>query len=373
MNKNYEKLFETYKFKSGATLENRILIAPMTTTSGFENGMTTIDELNYYSRRSGGVGGFITACAYVERIGKCFPGGIAADDDAYILSLEKIANTIKSKGSKAILQIFHGGRMVRQDTIGNKQPVSASNIPAEYLPDVIPREMTEIEVENAVKAFGKATKRAIQAGFDGIEIHGANTYLLQQFFSPHSNRRQDKWGGTLEKRMEFPLAVTDKVLKTVKKYADKPFITGYRFSPEENENPGITLKDTFELIDNLANTELDYLHVSLQNYRQGSIRNSEDSKPVLLRINNIVKNRIAVIGVGGVKTPEDALDMLSMGIPLVALGREIIVEPEWVQKIKNGHESELKYFLDLNRKEELSIPDPMWNYILRRQGWIPVK
>ncbi|MDO5089317.1 MAG: NADH-dependent flavin oxidoreductase [Leptotrichiaceae bacterium] len=370
MNINYGKLFEKYEFKSGAVLENRILIAPMTTTSGFENGMTTTDELNYYNRRSGGAGGFITACAYVERIGKSFPGGIAADSDMYIPSLGKIANTIKSKGSKAILQIFHGGRMMYHDTIGNRQPVSAGNIPSEHLPNVIPREMTEEEVGNTVKAFGEAARRAVQAGFDGVEIHGANTYLIHQFFSPHSNRRQDKWGGNLKKRMEFPLAVTEEVLKNVKKYADKPFITGYRFSPEENENPGITLKDTFELVENLADTGLDYLHVSLQNYRQGSIRNPEDSEPILSRINNIVKDRIAVIGVGNVKTPEDALNMISMGIPLVALGKEIIIEPEWVQKIKNGRENELEYFLDLEKQEELSIPDAMWSYILKR---MPIK
>ena len=90
------------------------------------------------------------------------------------------------------------------------------------------------------------TRRAIEAGFDGVEIHGANTYLLQQFFSPHSNRRDDQWGGSLEKRMNFPLAIVDAVKQAVAKHAKAPFVVGYRISPEEGTNPGITLEDTLQ-------------------------------------------------------------------------------------------------------------------------------
>lgn len=111
--------------------------------------------------------------------------------------------------------------------------------------------------------FGEATRRAIQAGFDGIELHGANTYLLQQFFSPHSNRRTDKWGGSVEKRMTFALEVIKRVHETVEKYANRPFIVGYRISPEEIEEPGIRMADTLQFIDVLAEQPIDYLHVSM--------------------------------------------------------------------------------------------------------------
>ena len=92
--------------------------------------------------------------------------------------------------------------------------------------------------------FAQATRRAILAGFDGVELHGANLYLMQQFFSPDSNRRDDIWGGSLEKRERFGLAVTAKVAQTIDKYADRPFLLGYRQSPEEPMTPGITLADS---------------------------------------------------------------------------------------------------------------------------------
>ena len=100
----------------------------------------------------------------------------------------------------------------------------------------------------------------------GIELHGANTYLIQQFFSPHSNRRGDQWGGTLENRYHFIEELLKSVFQAVEKYATKPFIVGYRFSPEEFETPGIRFEDTIWLMEQLRETKLDYLHVSLNTY-----------------------------------------------------------------------------------------------------------
>lgn len=88
--------------------------------------------------------------------------------------------------------------------------------------------------------------------FDGVELHGANTYLLQQFYSENSNQRSDEWGGSREKRLKFPLVVIETVNKTVKKYSKKPFIVGYRISPEEIEEPGIRLEDSFSSLIRLS-------------------------------------------------------------------------------------------------------------------------
>ena len=123
--------------------------------------------------------------------------------------MKRLAQTIQAEGAKAILQIYHGGRQSPPELLPDRQPISASAVASEGEGKPVPREMTETEIINTTQAFGDATRRAIEAGFDGVEIHGANTYLLQQFFSPHSNRREDQWGGSLEKRMKFPLAVVD--------------------------------------------------------------------------------------------------------------------------------------------------------------------
>jgi 2,4-dienoyl-CoA reductase-like NADH-dependent reductase (Old Yellow Enzyme family) len=372
MNEQYRSLFEGFSFKRGVSLKNRILMAPMTNYSSDEKGMVTDDELAYYKERAGGVGAVITAVAYVQRDGKGFKNEISADSDDTIPSLTKLANTIKGEGAKAILQIFHAGRMAPPELLEDGQSVSASAVAALRPGLVTPRELNESEIEDIIIAFGEATRRAIEAGFDGVEIHGANTYLIQQFFSPHSNRRTDKWGGTIEKRMTFALEVIDTVKKTVETHAKNPFIIGYRLSPEEIENPGITMEDTLIFVDKLAEQDLDYLHVSMQNFWQGSIRDEADKRSRVTMIHDRVGNKIPVIGVGSLHTPDDVRKALDTGVPLVALGRELIIEPKWVQKVEAGEESTIATTLTKNDQEKLVVPDGLWEMIMSIPGWFPV-
>ncbi len=372
MKDNYAKLFEPFTFNSGAKIENRFLMAPMTTASSFENGMITTDELMYYKRRSGGVGAVITACAHVREDGK-FKSSPSISDDKFIPSLAKLATEIKETGSQAILQIFHVGRMEPSSGLRGLQPVSASAIPAERPNAEVPRALESSEVEDIIKQFGEATRRAIKAGFDGVEIHGANTYLIQQFFSPHSNQRDDYWGGTLKKRMNFPIEVVRSVTDAVKKYADRPFITGYRLSPEELEEPGITLQDTLSLLKELKVYPLDYFHISLGNIFQSSLRNNENEDPVLKMIQDEVGDDIPIIGVGNIITPDDAVAAMDeLGIPLIALGRELIIEPDWVEKVSSGNIETIHKVIEENNYENLAIPDAMWEYVKERPGWLPI-
>lgn len=370
MNKKYTSLFEPLTFASGASLDNRIVMAPMTTQSSFVNGMVTTDELTYFKRRSSGLGAVITPCAQVREDGR-FAGSLSAASDKQIESLSKLAAAIKSTGTKAILQIFHVGRMGNRSTLKGVQPVSASAVPALREGAETPRELSTTEVQELVSAFGEATRRAIQAGFDGVEIHGANTYLIQQFFSPHSNRRTDEWGGTLEKRMRFPLAVVAAVKKTIETYAKTPFIFGYRISPEEMEQPGITLDDTFALLTQLKDTGLDYIHVSTGNAFQGSMRDESQKMPVLQQIQAHIGDDIPLIGVGAVTSPEDALAVRDLGISLIALGRALIVEPDWVEKVKAGEEADLRTTIKNEERADLAMPDAMWEYTKSRPGWLP--
>jgi 2,4-dienoyl-CoA reductase-like NADH-dependent reductase (Old Yellow Enzyme family) len=273
MSTEFKSLFEPFTFPvSNITLRNRVIMAPMTTWSGNDDGTVSDQELAYYSKRSHGVGLVATACAYVIPQGKAFKGQIGVHSDEMLTSLKNIAGAIHLGGAKAVLQIHHGGRQSAPELLPDHQPVSASNIPT-VLPNApTPRALTEDEIIQTIKAFGEATRRAIEAGFDGVEIHGANTYLVQQFFSPHSNRRDDHWGGSIEKRLNFPLAVANEVIKTIKEHATTPFLAGYRLSPEEMEEPGITLDDTFVLVDRLAALKLDYLHISVMDFWGGSLR-----------------------------------------------------------------------------------------------------
>jgi 2,4-dienoyl-CoA reductase-like NADH-dependent reductase (Old Yellow Enzyme family) len=373
MNTKYNPLFEKMAFRSGVQLKNRIVMAPMTNFSSHDDGTVSDAEVNYYVRRSNGVGMVITACTYVTPNGKGFQGEFAADRDEMIPSLQRLATAIKQQGAKAILQIFHGGRSCPPDLVPNGDIVSASAVPEEKAGSVTPRALTAAEVEAIVVDFGEATRRAIEAGYDGIEIHGANGYLVQQFFSAHSNRRDDKWGGSLEKRLTFPLAVVDEVKRVVAEHAKESFLVGYRFSPEEAEEEGITMADTLKLVDVLADKELDYIHVSLFEFASTPKRGvEEDGRSRMEWIQEIAGNRVPVIGVGSIHSPDEAMKALEMGVPLIALGREIIMEPDWVSLVADGRESEIKTTLTKEDQDRLIVPTPLWNAIMHTPGWFPV-
>jgi len=372
MKSTYLPMFEQMNFKNGIQLKNRIVMAPMTNFSSNEDGTVSDTELAYYSRRSGGVGLVITACVYVSPNGKGFHGEFASDSDDMIPSLERLATSIKEKGAKAVLQIFHGGRECPTNLVPNGDVVSASAVPSEQNAGVVPRALLDEEIEAIIRDFGETTRRAIEAGFDGVEIHGANGYLVQQFFSSHSNIREDRWGGSIENRLRFPLAVVDEVKRVVAAFAKKPFLVGYRFSPEEATTPGITMVDTFKLIDELASKELDYLHVSLMDFWSLPKRGAEETKTRMQWIKDRVGHLIPIIGVGSIHTPDDAVKALDIGISLVAIGREIIVEPDWVEKVQDGRESEIKTTLSKDDQDRLVVPTPLWQAIVHTPGWFPL-
>ena len=373
MNSNYKKILSPFSFPvSGVEITNRIVLAPMTTFSGNDDGTTTDDEVAYYRERNQSAGLLITACAYVINHGKGFHGQIGADSDALIPSLKRIADALKANGNKAVLQIYHGGRMSPPEELVDGQSLSASAVAALREGAQIPREMTATEIEETIVAFGEATRRAIEAGFDGVEIHGANTYLLQQFFSPHSNRRTDKWSGDLIKRMTFPLAVVDAVIKAAA-LSSSPFLVGYRLSPEELENPGITMEDTLHLVEALSRKQLDYLQVSVMDFWAGSMRDKKDTEARALLIAAKVGHIIPVIGVGSIHTPDEVERVLSVNIPLVAMGRELLMEPHWLTKVKNNEVDQINTELNVNTQDLLKIPTPLWKGLMARTGWLPLK
>ncbi|WP_283679553.1 NADH-dependent flavin oxidoreductase [Lentilactobacillus sp. Marseille-Q4993] len=340
--------------RKGITLKNRIVIPPMTERMAMEDGTVSRDELAYYQQCAGQAGMFISAVANVNPLGKGFEGELSIDDDKFIPRLSELAATMKTGGSKAIIQIFSAGRMSASSILRGKEPVSASAVAPLRMGAETPRALTEMEIIQTINDFGEATRRAIEAGFDGVEIHGANTYLIQQFFSPHSNRRTDDWGGSIENRLRFPMAVIDKVQAAVDKYASEPFIVGYRLSPEELEEPGITLDDTMQLVDALKQKPLDYLHVSQSNVWRTSIRDKQDDRIVNELIKDRVDGAFPIIVVGSLSTP-DQVKKAADDYDLLAIGHEMIREPKWVSKVASGNEGSIRYSINVNELDELNI------------------
>lgn len=350
-----DNFLQPYTFQNGLRIDNRLVMAPITTKSSFFDGSVTQDELEFYRQRSG-VGMVITETANVNERGKGFEGGLSAAGDQLLPSLKKLAGTVKINGSRAILQLFSAGRMTNSWILHGKKPQSASAIPALRPQAEVPEAMSEIEIIQTVDDFVQATRRAILAGFDGVELQGANTYLLQQFFSPHSNRRNDQWGGNLQKRMKLPLTVINEVHQAIRRYARRPFILGYRFSPEELETPGIRLNDTLNLVDQLANSSVDYLHTSLGKAWRPAINQTADQDPINLQILKRLQQKKPLIVTGGLCTPQEVTAALEKGATFAAMGRELLREPQWLKKVQAKAEASIRYQLDPNEMDELGLP-----------------
>lgn len=370
----YTKLLQPYTFKSGVAVKNRLMMAPMTTFSADANDFVSDEELAYYEKRANGVGAIITACAYVSANGKGFEGQMGIHDDETIPKLKTLAQTIQKGGAKGIVQLYHGGRLAVPHLIPNGETVSASAVKpladrGFYSIDVTPRALTTEEVYEIINDFGEATRRTIEAGFDGIELHGATGYLLQQFVSPHSNLRTDEF----KDRYLFAQKLIEKVKEIIKQYAEKPFLIGYRFSPEEPEKPGITMKETFELIDVLLKEELDYLHIATTNaWAKPRSGNFDKSRTEVIAA--YVNNKIPVIGVGNIHTPEEAVELMEKGnVDFVSLGRALVVEPYWVEKMEMNKAEEIRHSIDPNMQKDLEVPDPLWKLILEIDGWFQVQ
>ncbi len=372
-NPAYATLFEPYTFLAGdTTLRNRLVMAPMTTYSSNRDGTITPEELEYLRRRSRGIAMVITAACYVIDHGHAFDRQWSCATDEMIPSLRLAADAIKKEGAIAVLQLHHGGRLSPASLLGFA-PLSPSTVAAERPGADVPREMSESEIEETIKAFGRAARRAIQAGFDAVEIHGANGYLLQQFFSPHSNRRTDQWGGSLENRAAFPIAVLEEVREVVRRNAYRPFSIGYRLSPEEITEPGISMEDTMQLVEGLVACRPDWLHISTNDYFAGSLRTPADFEPRAKVIAGHVQKRTTVIAAGSITSPSAAVQVLEDGPHLVAMGRGLLMEPEWAAKVYAGKENTIRLCMPGSYgSEQLTIPSPMYDKLLGRLGWVPV-
>ncbi|MCG3411715.1 NADH-dependent flavin oxidoreductase [Staphylococcus massiliensis] len=369
MNPKYEPLFESFTLPNGVTLKNRFVLAPLTHVSSNDDGTLSDIEIPYIKGRSKDVGLTLTAASYININGKAFPGHPSASRDSDIEGLKEQARVMKENGAKALLQIHHGGAR----TIPKYTPNNESFAPSEVsdrgfgMPEEHEsREMTVEEIEQSIKDYGEATRRAIEAGFDGVEIHGANHYLIHQFVSPHYNRREDAYGA----RFKYALDVIKEVVAVVKAHTDAPFIVGYRFSPEEAEAHGISMEITKDLLEELVATELDYLHVSLFDFHSKTRSGKYEGEERIKLIRDWVDGRKPLIGIGSIFSPDDALDALDTGIPLIALGRQLLLDKDFVGKLASGREDEIISKFDPEREDKHDLPPNLWQQF--NEGFYPL-
>lgn len=295
---NKQKLQQSFSLNEHVTLQNHIVMSPMTTWSSHTDQTVSNAEVTYYGARAKSVGMVITGSSHVQENGVGFANELGVYDDRLIPGLTKLATAIKAGGAKAILQLNHAGDKALPQFISNHDVVSASPVAAPqtpFAPAQTPRELTEAEILQVVKAFGAATKRAIEAGFNGVEIHGAHGFLIQNFLSPHYNQRTDRWGGSLVNRLRFAMAVVDEVKRVAAEYADQSFIIGYRISLEEREPDGLSLTDTEALIEHLIAKQVSYLHLSLGDALTDHEHDGENTEPFIQRVSKLINHRVPLL------------------------------------------------------------------------------
>ena len=320
-------------------LRNRIVMPPMETIHNNADGSVSQDTIDYYAERAkGGVGLIIVQNTCVDSIAsRSAIGQLRADSDHMIAGLSKLAEAIKVNGAVAVLQLGHGGRETNPECNPGVQNVAPSPIPSDAV-GVMPKELTIEEIEAIQNAWANAARRAKDAGFDGVEIHGAHGYLICQFISPKTNLRKDKYGGPLANRAKFVLEVIEKVRAMV----GDDLIVGFRMSGDEYVSGGLTLDEAAKYAKMVADTgKIDYIHVSAATYEsfphmvapiyyeRGHLVHLAEG------VKKLVKNvPIITVGSHNIQTGEKALQ--EGKADLVAIGRGLIAEPELPNKLAAG-------------------------------------
>ena len=358
MNSEYKKLMEPYQFKCGAVIPNRLAMAPMTTKGSSYDGTVGKDDIAFYSTRSKTAGLLITGATSVSKFGEAFSYQFSIAEDRYINGLREISKNMKKNGSKAIVQIYHGGNKSAVSFERFGKAYTPSEIDAPYLP-YKPQELNNDEILSIINDFGLAVIRAIEAGFDGVEIHGANHHLIQQFFSTNTNLRNDHWGGSVSKRMNFALEIICKVKEVAAKYAPKNFIIGYRITQTEihGNDVGYGIDESLRLIDKVANFDLDYIHVSRSEYGE--------------QVKNVINGRTAFIYIANKCMPNDVLAALNFG-DIIAIGRAALMEPLYAEKIKDGNENAIFTQIEsIEMANSLAFPKKLCEWMLDPNENIP--
>ena len=373
------KLFEKYTLNNKVEVPGLLAVAPLTLFGSNPDGSASDEEREYLKLRATNIGLYILGATAVSQEGIAFYNQPRALSDKDIKPNAERVKIIKDQGALAINQIHHGGALAKKEYSG--VPVLA--VSADVANKELEKqgmaekenkciEMTDKDIRRIIDDFARATEISLKAGYDGIEIHGANNYLLQQFYSGYYNKRTDEWGGSLEKRMRFPLEVVDACCKIRDKYNKPEFIIGYRLSPEEPFEDGITMTETMALVRALVKKPIQYIHVSQKNYFQEVRRGEGVGIPRLKIIHEETKGKTALIGLGGLYSDKDFNKALNSGYSdFIGTGRASMLNKDLAILLKEGKGDKLNLTLESDHPEKYLIPKLLWGMCLKGGEWTP--
>ncbi|MBC3841212.1 alkene reductase [Streptacidiphilus sp. 4-A2] len=325
-------LFDSYRL-GGLTLPNRLVMAPMTRVRATADGLATPSMAAYYAQRAT-AGLIVSEGVQPSLVGQSNPGTPGLHTDAQTASWRQVTGAVHANGGRIFAQLMHGGRVSHPDTTGS-QPVGPSAVAAVGdvfttsgpQPPPLPRALETAEVPEHAESFARAARRAVEAGFDGVELHGANGYLISQFLSSNANLRTDRYGGTVANRIRFAVEAVTATVEAVGAAR-----TGIRLSPGATFW-GVAENDTrelyTELLTELARLEPAYVHLEATA--------DEDLLTGLRRAwpGTLVMN--PVLPLGPKQTGRDEAEhWLGLGAELISFGRAFLSNPDLVERLRRG-------------------------------------
>ncbi len=311
-------LFQPINFKSGTTIKNRFMLAPLTNTQSHVDGRLSDDEYHWLTMRAkGGFGLTMTCAAHVQAVGQGFLGQLGIFGDEHLEGLTRLAKGINDEDSLSVVQLHHAGMRSPAELIG-QSPVC----PSDHADTGAVALSTE-QVDQLIEDFILGAERAVTAGFDGVEIHGAHGYILAQFLSGTVNQRQDKYGGSIENRMR---PITE-IIKGIRARCPKNFLLGLRLSPERFD---VHLPDIIEVAKRiLADAKIDFLDMSLWD----SFKEPEDEafkgRSLLSYFTELERGDVALGIAGKLRDPNEVRLAMEADIDFVLLGRAAILHHDF--------------------------------------------
>ncbi len=324
------------------SIKNRIVRSATYEKRADTEGFVTDSLIEFYEELTrGGSGLIITGNALVHPSGRSVPQMISIYNDSFIKGLRRLTDAVHKLSGKIIIQIVHGGRQCFPSLLESKQPIAPSEV---YDPSIkiIPRAMSSKKILEIIEAFGSASRRARDAGFDGIQIHGAHGYLVSEFLSPHTNRRDDEWGGDEDRRFSF----VEKTYKAMRDSAGNDFPIMIKLNTDDFIDGGLRIEESLRIARRLERLGIDAIEVSGGMYESGpkavkpDVINPSDEAYFRDSARLFKKSlNIPVILVGGIRSRAIAEDVLSSGdADLVSMARPLIREPDLPNKFRAGKE-----------------------------------
>ena len=311
-------MFEPLTFRRGPAMKNRFMLAPMTNLQSGADGVLSDEEFHWLTRRAeGGYGMTMTCASHVDAIGQGFEGQLGCFDDGHIEGLTRLAGAIRAAGGLSSVQLHHAG-MRSPAQIIRVRPVC----PSENLKTGA-RGLTREEVQALVEAFVRAAERADEAGFDGVEVHGAHGYLVCQFLSAEINRRDDDYGGSLENRARFLF----EIVAGIRARCRPDFQVGVRLSPERF---GMRLSEVLEVSQRLFDEgNIDYLDASLWDVFKEPEAPQHRGRTLLSYFLDLKRGETRLGAAGKINTAADVRACLGQGLDFVSQGRAAILHHDF--------------------------------------------